>query len=113
LRVRAMIKLQRAAEGRAAVYRVGSFLFYVFLLTLVCLHWLSIARVWPAPLSSMNDQLVSLRENEIHNDFFRPLVLVENNKSKQAWNESILRVYLWITLNDPPEKAFSRKTKLD
>lgn len=54
-----------------------------------------------------------MRQNDILENGFTPMIIVEQNFPKQRWNEYMLRGYLWVTFSDPPETYFAQKLNYD
>ena len=64
---------------------------------LACLHILTITSFWPLVINSMHTRLEAMRQHDLNETSFTPMVIVEHNYPKEKWNENILRGYLWVT----------------
>jgi hypothetical protein len=45
----------------------------------------------------MHTRLEAMRQHDLNETSFTPMVIVEHNYPKEKWNENILRGYLWVT----------------
>lgn len=79
-----MFKIQRfSPEWRSWFYDIISRLSYIFLAVLACLHILTITTVWPLIINSMHTRLETMRQHDLNETSFTPMVIVEHNIPKE------------------------------
>jgi len=62
--------------------------------------------MWPTPLYFSSKSLKYSQSVQPPIDSFRTLIINEDNRFKQFWNRRVFKTYLWITMQDSPEKLF-------